>query len=268
MPAIQPARMKIQVASLVEKMRQPEAFIRSMHNLLDLYADRTHRPGQSGEPPALLASYKTPPPVFRQIIREIDPLARADPPAALSLVDALWAEPYIEFRQLAIILISKISPASYEPVLSRIQAWIASKPENILLDSILEQGLQPVKQAYPKIFFRMIEDWMKADSIYLRQAGLRALIPLFSDPDFENLPAVIRNITPIMRGTPPELRLDLVAVLRAMARRFPQEASFVLRQNLSPDHPDTIWLARQVLQTIPGETQDSLREALRRYNIT
>jgi len=60
MPAIHPARMKIQVARLGEKIRQPEVFVRELHNLLDFYADRTHRPGQFGEPPPLLAIIKPP----------------------------------------------------------------------------------------------------------------------------------------------------------------------------------------------------------------
>ena len=154
MPAIQPARMKIKVAQLGEKIRQPEAFVQALHGLLDFYADRTFRPGQSGEPPPLLATYKTPPPVFRQIKREITSLVANDPPAALTLVDALWVEPYIEFRLLAIALLGRIPPLPPEPVLARVQMWIASSPESRLLDAILEQSLAQVRQEYPKIYYQ------------------------------------------------------------------------------------------------------------------
>ena len=266
MPAIHPARMKIQVAQLGEKIRQPEAFVRALHNLLDYYADRTYRPGQSGEPPPLLATYKTPQPVFRQIARETATLAVVDPPAALALVDALWAEPIIEFRLLAIALIGKISPTPHEPVLARIQSWIASTPENRLLDAILKQSLVQIRRECPKIYYQMIEDWLKEDELFFRQTGLRAMVPLLSDPNFENLPAVFRLLTPLIRIPPSALRIDLVAVLRSLVHHFPQEAGYILRQNLSSDHPDTVWLARQVLNDFPSEIQDSLREALRPFN--
>jgi hypothetical protein len=266
MPAIQPARMKIQVALLGEKTHQPEVFIRSLHNLLDFYADRTYRPGQSGEPPPLLATYKTPPPVFRQIEREIATLAVNDPHAALALVDALWTEPFIEFRLLAISLIGKISPIPYEPILARIQAWIGSTPENRLLDAILEQSLLMVRQECPEIYMQTLEEWSKADDNYPRQAGLRAMLPLLADPEFENLPAVFRLLAPLIRVPPPELRIDLVAVLRALVRRFPQEAGYILRQNISADNLDSFWLIRQVLNDFPGEIQNNLREALRAFN--
>ena len=268
MPAIHPARMTIQVAQLGEKVRQPDAFVRALHDLLDLYADRAYRPGQSGEPPPLLATYKAPPPVLRQIVREIGSLAVVDPPAALELVDALWAEPVFEFRMLAIELIGKIPLIPHEPVLARIQGWIASTPENRLLDAILKQSLANIRQEYPKIYYQLIEEWLKADELFPRQTGLRAILPLLADPEFENLPAVFRLLTPLIRTPPPTLRLDLVAVLRALVQRFPQEAGYILRQNLSTDHPDAIWLTRQVLKDFPSEIQDSLRDALRPFNPT
>jgi hypothetical protein len=260
--------MKIQVAQLGEKIRQPEAFVRALHHLLDFYADRTYRPGQSGQPPPLLATYKAPAPVIRQIEREMDPLAANDPPAALTLVDALWAEPYIEFRLLAISLLGRIQPVPYEPVLLRVQTWIASSPENRLLEAILVRSLARMRQDCPKIYFQMIEEWLQAEGIFLQQTGLRALVPLLADADFENLPVVFHLLIPLIRVPPSPLRLELVAVLRTLARRFPQEASYILKQNLSDDRPDTAWLARRVLGDFPSEIQNSLREALRPFNPT
>jgi hypothetical protein len=60
MPAIQPARLRQQAALMVEHFDQPAAFVRSLHHLLEYYADRAHRPGQAGKPPALLAAYNVP----------------------------------------------------------------------------------------------------------------------------------------------------------------------------------------------------------------
>ena len=268
MTAIQPARMKIQVAQLGEKIRQPEAFVRALHNLLDFYADRTYRPGQSGQPPPLLATYKTPRPVLRQIEREMGVLAATDPDAALGLVDALWAEPNIEFRLLAITLIGKILPIPPEPVLGRIQNWIASMPENHVLDAILKQGLSLIRRECPSIYFQIIEEWLKAEEIYFRRASLHAMVPLLADPEFENFPAVFRLLTPLIRVPPPALRNELVAVLRALVACSPQEASYILRQNLTADNTASVWLSRQVLKDFPSEIQNSLREALRPFNPT
>jgi hypothetical protein len=258
--------MKIQVAQLVGKIHQPDAFVRGLHNLLDFYADRTYRPGQSGEPPPLLATYKTPTPVFRQIVRETSSLAVADPPSALALVDTLWAEPYIEFRLLAITLIGKIPPIPAAPVLTRLQDWVATRPENRLLDAILEHGFILIRRDCPQIYSHLIDGWLKTEDLFTRQAGLRAIVSILGDPKFENLPLILPLLIPLIRIPPSVLNLDLVAALRALVRRFPQEAGYILRQNLSTESPDTVWLARQVLGDFPRELQENLREALRPFN--
>jgi hypothetical protein len=46
MPAIQPARLKHQTARLAAVFEQPEDFLKALINLLNFYADHTHRAGQ------------------------------------------------------------------------------------------------------------------------------------------------------------------------------------------------------------------------------
>jgi hypothetical protein len=264
MPAIQPARMKIQVARLSEMTHQPERFVHELHGLLDFYADRTHRPGQFGEPPPLLASYKTPDPVMRQIEREIASLAE-EPASALALVDALWAEAVLEFRLLAIRLLGRVPLRPPQAVLERARQWIASNPEDRLQSALLEHGLARLRQEAPSDFYPLVERWLNAKEISSRQAGLRALAYLASDPGFENVPALIRLVAPWVRATPAPLKQEMAGLMRALAARFPREASFLLKQNLAADRPDSIWLARQALPELPEEVQQGLREALRQY---
>jgi hypothetical protein len=73
MPAIHPARLKIQAAQLVERFSTPHSFVSRLHDLLDFYANRAYRPGQSGEPHPLLTAYNVPRPVLHQVERELIP---------------------------------------------------------------------------------------------------------------------------------------------------------------------------------------------------
>ena len=93
MPAIQPARLKKQVALLAVKFHQPDLFVRELHALLHHYSDHTHRSGQAGLPSPLIGSYNTPPPVMRQIWLALTPLVNSHPAEVILLCDALWAEP-------------------------------------------------------------------------------------------------------------------------------------------------------------------------------
>lgn len=264
MPAIQPARLKQQSALLAEYFDTPPAFVRSLHHLLDSYADHVQRAGRSGEPPPLLASYKVRPPVLRQIWLELRPLAAEDPQAALALCDALWDQPYLEFRQLAASILAQVSPRPPDPVVERIQNWIKPDTEERLTILLLTQGFSRLRNENPEALLDLVEAWLTTPDVFMQQMGLRALQPFVGDLEFENLPVFFRLINPFARVAPPALRPDILNVLSALAHRSPQETAFFLRQNLhTPNSPDAPWFLRQTLQDFPPDIQESLRAAVR-----
>jgi hypothetical protein len=264
MPAIQPARLKQQAALVVEHFADPPAFIRSLHHLLDFYADRAHRPGQAGKPGPLIESYKVRPPVLRQILQELIPLAQENPSAGLDLCDALWVEPYLELRLLAAMLLGQIPADPPETITRRVNAWLRTDLELQMIEAVLAYGFARLRQDDPQTIIKLIQNWMSGADAFHTQLGLHALRPLIEDRQFENLPAFFRLIQPLARQTPSGLRPDLLDVLIALAHRSPSETAYFLRQTLeSPNAVDTAWLIRQTLAEFPPETQTSLRSALR-----
>ena len=67
MPAVDIARLKTQAAVLVEKFDQPAVFLKQLHEILEMYADRTLRLGVVANPVSVLPAYRTPQSVLRQI---------------------------------------------------------------------------------------------------------------------------------------------------------------------------------------------------------
>lgn len=264
MPAILPARLRQQAALLAEQFEQPDAFIRSLHHLLDFYADRTHRPGQAGEPPPLLSAYNVRPPVIRQVLQELVQLAPENPEAALNLCDALWNQPYLELRLLAAGLLGQLPVDPPEPVLERVQAWVKQGTEARLKTVLFDQGLARLRKEDPNLVLQRAEEWLSSADPFDQQLGLQAMLPLVSDPAYQNLPVFFRLIYTLVRSIPPGLRPDLLDVLAALARRSPQETAYFLRQTLlTLQSPDTAWLIRRSLPAFPLNTQESLRRALR-----
>jgi hypothetical protein len=263
-PAIQPTRLKQQSAQLAEFFTRPPSFVRGLHNLLSLYAERASREGQSGTPAPLLTAYKVHPPVLRQVIQDITPLATQDPAAGFELCDALWKEPVFEFRQMACTLLGQLPSPEPDPVLQRVEGWIKPDLESHLINAVLAQGLVTVRKQHPQAIFQLIEKWLDRSNIFFQQIGLRALLPLAQDPQNDNLPVFFRLIHPLVRNAPSGLRPDLLDVLSQLARRSPKETAYFLRQTLNlPNSPDTPWIIRQLLSEFPGEIQTNLRSAMR-----
>jgi hypothetical protein len=265
MPAIQPARLKIQSVQLAEWFTDPTIFMVKLREMLDFYADRVYRPGQAGDPPPLLKAYNVPTPVLRQISQEIARAILTNREAALALSDALWSEPVLEFRLLAVMILGQVSVQPVEDILSRVNTWAKPSTESRLIRALIVDGLALVRSVVADEYIHQVEIWLSTDQTFYRQLGLQALVPLLEMNEFENLPVVMRLITPLVRAAPSGLRPDLLAVIKLLAARSPKETSYFLRQNLAikEENPGTAWLARQSLAYFPGETRTMLRDALR-----
>ncbi len=264
MPAIQPARLKQQVADLVSKYDQPHVFVRELHALLDQYSDHTQRHGQAGLPDPLIDSYNTPAPVMRQVWHELSRTITPHPNQLLHLSDALWAEPNYDLQVLATRILGQLPTQPPEPVLKRMQAWVQAGMDRRVLDGLLEHGVKKFQQEAPERLLGLITTWLASAEQTAQQAGLRALLPMLQEPGNPSLPTIYRLVTPYLRVAPSRIRPEILAVARALARCSPSETAYVLRQNLTaPDNPDTAWIIRQVLDEFPEETQKGLREAMK-----
>lgn len=265
MPAIQLAKLKIETNHLAEKFHKPSKFVRDLHALCDHYAERTRRPGQSGEPPPLLSTYKVPAPVLRQVVKELSPYVEEDNTGAIDLADALWQEPYLEFRLLAASILGMVEPLPVDRLIGRLNAWVDANTDDRLLTAIMEVGLARLREEQTGTYTGQIRSWLDSEAIFPQRLGLRGLLYLLKSQKFENVPAVMRLIAPLVRSTPARLRADIVDVIQVLARLSPKETAYFLRQNLElkTDNPGTAWVIRHSLNCFPIEIQASLRHAMR-----
>jgi DNA alkylation repair enzyme len=264
MPAIQPARLRQQAALLAQSFSQPEVFIRSLHHLLESYADIARHPGQGSEIPPLIDAFYVRPPVLRQLVVELTPYAQTDSEGAIVLAEALWQQPYLEFRQLAASLLGLVPVEDPQPILALLESWLNTRPEDRLIEALLVQGMFTLRRDRQEIYLEVVSNWLKRQEVFANQLALRALTPLIQDPGFENIPSIFRIIQPFSRSLASGLRPFMVSIMHALARRSPQETAFFLRYNLeTPENPDTPWLVRQTLPALPFELQESLHAALR-----
>lgn len=264
MPAIQPARLKQQAALLAQSFDQPVVFVRSLHHLLEFYADRARRPGQTGKPTPLISTYHVRPPVLSILLQEWTPWVENDPSMALSLCDTLWRENYLEFRLLAASLLGRIPPDPVEPILNRVEYWAKEPLEQSLVTALFVNGLSSLRKANPDHLIKLVEQWLSSESRKEIHYGMVALLPLVNEQEFKNLPVFFRLIQPFCREMPPALRPALIDLLIALARRSPQETAYFLRQSFEiSKSQDTAWLIRQVVNEFPQEQEQSLRAAVR-----
>ncbi len=263
MPAIDLARLKLQAARLAENFSNPPAFLRQLHEMLELYTNRTMRASQVAKK-LNLPTYHTPPPVLRQIERELAPLAERLPLKGGVLVNELWKDGTFEARLLAARLTGMLPPAEAMPILGRLSNWLTHSTDEEVRRALLTDAFARVRRENPEAFFLLLEEWLKSPRSAWQIWGMQALLPLLESPEFENLPAVFRILRPAVLAAGPATQLDLQACLVALARLSPTETSFYLREMLAGDPPPMfLRTLRRMLPALPDELQAPLRNLLR-----
>jgi hypothetical protein len=170
----------------------------------------------------------------------------------------------VEFRLLAASLLGIIPTETPEPILERVEAWCKAKADERLIHAILNDGLSRLRKDAPEHVHNKVETWLEDTDPFKQQLALRALAPILSRENYENLPVFFRLLGPLVRAVPAGLRHDLLDTLRALVRRSPKETAYFLRQMAEiPNSPDAPWLIRQCLSDFPPEIQLTLRAAAR-----
>lgn len=278
MPAIHLPRLQQQVRGMVQYYAEPEKFLHELQDLFGYYGDHTKRITQHSMKTTALPTEHIPQPVLRQVVLQMIPYAENAPHAVLVLARTLWGRTHLDYRLLATMLLGKL-PLNYSgEILQIVPLWCQQNHEESLLISLATHSLEKIQKEAPDLLLNQIENWLypqpaqpeegstaehKPDPVALlnlQKLGLSALLPLVSSHRFLNLPRVYNLLKPMLREASAVLRPYLLDLLRPMARRSPQEITFILRAELEGSaNKHLVWLARRTLDELPPDFQAKLR---------
>jgi hypothetical protein len=262
MPAIDLARLRKQAARLADFFFVPDEFIRHLHEMLDFYVNYTVRKPSANAPGTNLQSYRTPSVVVKQIELELTHIAvkNENAESALDLADHLWDETYLETRLLAAFLLGHIPPQE-ERLLARLTAWTQQVRDSDLRAELLNTSLARMRKEAPDMFLDLIGEWLQSSRSQLWPNGIQAVISAVSDPNFNNLPPLLKVVEPIVVAAPSKLQLEIEELILALYKVSPTETSYFLRQVLiTSDNPMTIITFRRISPSLPAELKEEIKE--------
>jgi len=265
MPAIDLARLRKQAGRLAEFFFVPDEFIRHLHELLDSYVDYTARKSLAAAPNESLQAYRTPVVIVKQIEQELTALASKaeNAEAALELADRLWDEAYLETRILAAFLLGRIPPQE-ERSLARLTAWAGQIHDPNLLGELLNRSLFRMRKEAPERFLELIGEWLHPERIQLWSNGIQAVIAALSDPEFINVPPLLRIVEPVVIAAPSKLQFEIQELILALYKAAPTETIYFVKQVLmESNNPMTSITFRRIAPSFPADLQDEVRDILR-----
>lgn len=265
MTAINPARLKIQCASLVEKYSNPGGFVSGLHDLLGFYASRI-RQTSLARTNLTMQAYQVPAPVLRALENELDEMLTNDPLQGLLLVDALWQEEWVEFRQLAIILLGNLPSDLAENIFDHIRTWLGSCTAEDVRRSILTRGLERLGREKPALVLNFFEELIAGGGKGEYQSVLFGLLPFVDNPAFDNLPVVYDLVSNILMSEENKLIKEITTLLRALLKRSEQETTyFLVRQLATAAKPRIFRVIRQLVPEFSDENKALLKKTLQNY---
>ncbi len=263
MPPIDPARLRLRTDALAAQFSDPARLAMGLRNLLDDYADRTHRPSPRIVTSSVDNAYKVPGPVVRAIITALRPPAQANPDAALAAAAQVWAGGSREGRRIAAEMLGAAAERRPGEVLAQVEAWLPQIETGETADALAEFGLGPLIRAEPARFLEAARNWVAHPKKWVRRFGLAALMPLVADRDWDNVPAALAIIRPVMREADGEVRRAAATALEGLGPKSPSEISRFLREFAPHSNANTNWIVRNALPGLPQAEQAEIIRLLR-----
>ncbi len=263
MPPIDPAILRARTAALPGKFPNAEALATFVRRLLDEYADRTHRASPQVVSSAVANAYKAPAPVVRGIVNALRAPVRADPPAALRAVAAIWAGGSREERRIAAELLGQVALAAPAETLALIDTWAPQIESAETAEVLAELGLGPLMLADPPQYLEHARRWVISPVRWVRRFALAAMLPLVKDRQWDNVPGALAVLRPVMTEADGEVRRAAANILEKLGPKSPAEVSRFLREQAVRANGNTQWIIRNALAGVPEAEQAEIVRLLR-----
>jgi hypothetical protein len=259
MPAIDPDRLKRQVATVAAAIGDPIELRRRTIDLLEFYADRTRRPGPSTQVDDVPPSFGAPRPVMRAVSTSLVNAASGRAERALAAADALWRADYREARLLAAALVGS---SETDVASSWVESHASLADDNVVLAEVAGRGLKGWRKADPLGFIEHLAAWLDSSKRPVQHLALLAIVSAADDPDFHQLHRVFSLLSGRSGSFRGEIRKAFVSAIRALTRRSPPETTHFLLAEVASGDLAAIRVARSVLDALPTDNALRLRQAL------
>ena len=265
MTAINPARLKIQCGELGEFFLNPPQFISGFHDLLAFYGARI-RQTRLSQTPSTLHFYQVPAPVLRALELELRDLVDEQPDKGIILIDALWKEDWLEFRQLGTCLLGYLPTSKPDLILDRIQNWLDQAGSDDLKRQIMTRALTRLADEKPAHVLNYLKSLVGKNTPADRQAVLFGLVPFAEDSDFDNLPVLFNILRDILLIDETGYIKEISTLIHLLQKKSEHEtAYFLIRQMATASKPRIFRIVRKVMPFFAEESRQLLREKLKNY---
>jgi hypothetical protein len=260
---IDPAQLRARTVEIAARLDHPSECEAAIHRLLDDYADRTRRvsPRLADSMPSNWL--KVPAPVMQAVITALRRPAQASPMNAHGVARRLWGRGTREERRLAAEILGFAAPRIPADAINLIEMWLPEIESDETADAVARFALSPLLIGDPLGFLQRASRWIGQHKRWVRRFGVSVISALAHDRRWDDVPAALDLLRPLMAERDPTVRQAVINALNDLASRNPLMVSRFLREQAVRSNHHTHAIIRATLEALPEDDQRELVRVMR-----
>lgn len=264
MPSVDLTRLNAQIEALFKAKIKPDAFIRNLNALLQLYSHQAYSAGLGVIASAPSSAYRVPEAVMAALEKGLIAWAGEYPKNTLFVADALWIMPQVENKHLALLLLSIQPEESLKKVLWRVNRWLLEDNESNVQRELVVLACAGFLRGDAGTFLAQVERWLRHKNKNFQKAGLVGLAALSQHLHMRDNPQLLDILQNRLEQAGLEQQALLYEILQNLIPRHPAEITSIFLDVLVQDRSFVMRkLARRCLPLFPARFAEPIRQALK-----
>jgi len=256
MPAVDPNRLKSQIAKLQALLDDPRALRWRVRDLLEYYSDRTRRLGAASDSTRSFGVLK---PILQELQRSLVAMLADNSDAALSIANELWSEGFQEMRIVAIGLLENVNPQVSKVQFER---WAGLTKDPKIVEKLAQMSFAVWKKEPQAEFFQNIKQWISESNIENHTYALLLLRMAAGDIEMDHLPFIFDILEDVNLQNHASTRALFQKLLHDLAIESPAETAKFLLNKMEEGDSIIKRMARDLIDAFPTRQRGRIRQAL------
>jgi hypothetical protein len=259
MTAVNPSRLENEIAGVLTLVDDHTACARECMRMLEYYADRMKRSGDSADVMEGLHVLHVPNPVVRQLGAGLAEAMRGEDHPWEQVACALWEQRY---REAQLVAIAIVGVRSDDRVPGLVRTWALECDDSRVFTHLADQGLDQFRTSRASDFYIAVEEWLGSSVNRLRHLGLLALSAVIEAHHAQYMPTILRLIQGVVGEVRGEARQALYELVRAIAGLSPLEIASLLMEEVKSGTPGIERMIRETSTSFPPRQKQRLEDAI------
>jgi len=217
MSPAQLSRLRPQISALSSLFDQPEKYIDALTKLLEQYRNDVEPTSDGIQPYSLVKKLNVPGVVISQLDVSYNHLVKAHSQQTIEIAKTIWKCDYIEYKQLSLLLLSKLPEKFSDSYYSFITENISEESETPLYFFLVEIASKNSEIQQDHRWMNIFISWVVSPDKRLKKFGIQAAVDFIQSLKQYPSPEFMKLIKPVFLNPYIAIHADLLGLVNLLA---------------------------------------------------